>query len=70
MFNIVEVLGTSWGVGNLIYDYLTGAAWWAWLIVGCSLAIAGLFCVDLLIIKNRDNKGWKYFFSHWVNNDT
>ena len=28
-------------------------AWWAWLIVGCSLAIAGLFCVDLLIINTK-----------------
>lgn len=32
MLKIIEVLGTSWGTGSLIYDYLTGSAWWAWLI--------------------------------------
>lgn len=41
MLKIIEVLGTSWGVGNLIYDYLTGSAWWAWLI-DAGFAVAGI----------------------------
>jgi len=41
MFNIVEVLGVSWGVGRLIYDYLIGAVWWTWLI-DAGFIVAGL----------------------------
>lgn len=32
MFQIVEVLGVSWGTAGLIHDYLTGSTWWAWMI--------------------------------------
>lgn len=41
MLKIVEVLGTSWGIGGLIYDYLTGAVWWAWMI-DAGFLVAGI----------------------------
>lgn len=41
MFKIVEVLGTSWGIGGLIYDYLTGSVWWAWMI-DAGFLVAGI----------------------------
>lgn len=41
MLKIIEILGTSWGIGGLIYDYLTGAAWWAWMI-DAGLLVAGI----------------------------
>ncbi|KAF2955425.1 hypothetical protein [Marinitoga sp. 38H-ov] len=41
MLKIIEVLGVSWSTGNLIYDYLTGAAWWAWMI-DAGFLVAGI----------------------------
>ena len=41
MLKIVEVLGTSWGIGGLIYDYLTGSVWWAWMI-DAGFLVAGI----------------------------
>lgn len=41
MLKIVEVLGTSWGTAGLVYDYLTGSAWWAWLI-DAGFLVAGI----------------------------
>lgn len=41
MLKIVETLGISWGTGNLIYDYLTGAVWWAWMI-DAGLLVVGI----------------------------
>lgn len=41
MLKIVETLGIGWGAGNLVYDYLTGAAWWAWMI-DAGFLVAGL----------------------------
>jgi len=41
MLRIIEVLGISWGTGSLIYDYLTGGAWWAWLI-DAGFLVAGI----------------------------
>ena len=41
MLKIVEVLGTSWGIGGLIYDYLTGSVWWAWMI-DAGFLVAGM----------------------------
>ena len=41
MLKIIEVLGISWSTGSLIYDYLTGAAWWAWMI-DAGLLVAGI----------------------------
>lgn len=32
MLKIVETLGIGWSAGNIIHDYLTGEAWWAWTI--------------------------------------
>ena len=41
MLKIVEVLGVSWGTGSLIYDYLVGKVWWAWMI-DAGFIVAGL----------------------------
>jgi len=41
MTYIIEILGTSWSTGNLIYEYLTGNAWWAWLI-DAGFLVAGI----------------------------
>jgi len=41
LLKIIEVLGVSWGTGNLIYDYLTGSAWWAWMI-DAGFLVAGI----------------------------
>lgn len=41
MLKIVETLGVSWGVGRIIYDYLSGGAWWAWLI-DAGFLVAGI----------------------------
>ncbi|MBO4908766.1 MAG: hypothetical protein J6I66_10330 [Lachnospiraceae bacterium] len=59
MFNIVEVLGTSWGVGNLIYDYLTGAAWWAWLIDAGFLVAGVISGGTAALIKEAGKLGLK-----------
>lgn len=39
MLKIVETLDISWSAGNIIHDYLTGEAWWAWTIDGIFLGI-------------------------------
>lgn len=41
MLKIIETLGVGWGAGNLIYDYLTGAVWWAWMI-DAGFLVAGI----------------------------
>ena len=41
MLKIIEVLGIGWSTGNLIYDYLTGSAWWAWMI-DAGLLVVGI----------------------------
>lgn len=41
MLNIIETLGVSWSSGNLIYQYLTGAVWWAWMI-DAGFLVAGI----------------------------
>ena len=41
MLKIVEVLGTSWGIGGLIYDYLNCSVWWAWMI-DAGFLVAGI----------------------------
>lgn len=41
MLKIIETLGIGWGTGNLIYDYLTGNVWWAWLI-DAGFLVAGI----------------------------
>ncbi|MDF9507853.1 hypothetical protein P5808_29830 [Bacillus cereus] len=38
---IVETLGVTWGTGNIIYDYLSGGAWWAYLI-DAGFLVAGI----------------------------
>lgn len=59
MLKIVDVLGTSWGVGGLIYDYLTGGAWWAWA-VDASLLIWGVLSGGTIaLIKKAVKVGLK-----------
>lgn len=41
MFKIIEVIGTSYSIGGLIYDYLSGSAWWAWMI-DAGFIVAGI----------------------------
>ena len=41
MLKIVEVSGTSWSVGSLVHAYLTGSAWWVWMI-DAGFLVAGI----------------------------
>lgn len=41
MLKIIETLGIGWSGGNLVYDYLTGSAWWAWMI-DAGFLVAGI----------------------------
>lgn len=59
MVKIIEVLGISWSTGSLIYDYLTGAAWWAWLIDAGFLVAGVVSGGTAALIKQAAKMGLK-----------
>lgn len=60
MKKIIDTLGISWGMGNLIYDYLTGNAWWAWLI-DAGFLVAGIVSGGAAaLMKTAVQQGLKY----------
>lgn len=60
MKNIIDTLGISWGIGNLIYTYLTGTAWWAWMI-DAGFLVAGIVSGGVAtLMKSAVRQGLKY----------
>lgn len=60
MKKIVDTLGISWGLGNLIYSYLTGSAWWAWMIDAGFLVIGIVSGGAAALMKTAVKQGLKY----------
>ncbi len=59
MLNIIEVLGVSKGTAGIIYAYLTGAAWWTWL-VDAGFLVAGIVTGGIAaLIKMAVKRGLK-----------
>ncbi|MGL4662116.1 MAG: hypothetical protein ACRCV7_00325 [Culicoidibacterales bacterium] len=64
MKKIVETLGVSWGVGSLIHEYLTGSAWWAWMI-DAGFLVAGIVSGGVAaLMKQAVKLGLKQAIKH------